>query len=88
MSVYDPTGMILAIKYREVPYMISAKYKPNRPNGSGGEVVRMVYSIYEHDGHLEFRIEIILAFFRSPNPWRLHMKFGYIWPSGFREEVV
>ena len=26
--------------------------------------------------------------FRSPSAWILHMKFGYIWPSGFRGEVV
>ena len=24
--------------------------------------------------------------FRSPDPWRLHMKFGFNWPSGFEEE--
>ena len=24
--------------------------------------------------------------FRSPDPWRLHMKFGFDWPSGFGEE--
>ena len=33
------------------------------------------------------RIIIILAIFRSPKPWRLYMKFGYILPSGFREEL-
>ena len=26
--------------------------------------------------------------FRSPSAWMLHMKFGYIWLSGFRGEVV
>ena len=26
--------------------------------------------------------------FVSPDPWRLHMKFGYNWPSSFRGEVV
>ena len=24
--------------------------------------------------------------FHSPYPWRLHMKFGFDWPSGFGEE--
>ena len=38
-SVYDPTGMILAISYREVPYMLHAKYQPNWHSGSGEEVV-------------------------------------------------
>ena len=25
--------------------------------------------------------------FRSPDPWKLHMKFGFEWPSGFGEDV-
>ena len=37
--VYDPTEMILAILYREVPHMLPAKYKPNPPGGSGEEVI-------------------------------------------------
>ena len=39
MSVYDPTGMILAFLYREVPLLFQEKYKPNRPGGFGEEVV-------------------------------------------------
>ena len=35
--VYDPTGTILAILYREVHYMLPAKYQPNPPGGSGEE---------------------------------------------------
>ena len=35
-SVYDPSGPTLAILYREV---LHAKYQPNRPSGSGEEVV-------------------------------------------------
>ena len=37
--VYDPTGTILAILYREVSHMLPAKYQPNRPGGSGVEVI-------------------------------------------------
>ena len=37
--VYDPTGMILAILYSEVPHMLPAKYQPNPPGGSGKEVI-------------------------------------------------
>ena len=37
--VYDPTGTILAILYSEVPNMLPAKYQPNRPGGSGKEVI-------------------------------------------------
>ena len=38
-SVYDTTGMILPILYREVPHLLYAKYQPNWPSGSGEEVV-------------------------------------------------
>ena len=56
MSVYDPTRMILAILYRELPHMLPVKYQPNQPGGSGEEVVWIIFTIYEHGGHLEFRI--------------------------------
>ena len=35
--VYDPTEMILAILYGEMPHMLPAKYQPNPPGGSGEE---------------------------------------------------
>ena len=38
-SVYDPTGMILAILYSKVPHMLHAKYKPIWHSGSGEKVV-------------------------------------------------
>ena len=38
-SVYDPTGMILAILYSKVPHMLHAKYQPNWHSGSGEEAV-------------------------------------------------
>ena len=85
--VYDLTRTILAILYTEVPLMLPAKYQPNPPGGSG-EDFWMVFIIYAHGGHLEFRIKTILAIVRSPSAWMLHMKFGYIGPSGFRGEVV
>ena len=72
--VYDPTGMILAILYKEVPQ--SARWFWRR------RFLKVFFSIFGHGGHLEFRIKIILAIFRSPSAWMLHMKFGYIWPSG------
>ena len=49
--VYDPTRTILAILYREVPHMLPAKYQPNLPDGFG-VVIWMVFTIYEHGGHL------------------------------------
>ena len=41
--------------------MLHAKYQPNWPNGPGEEVVCMVFTIYGHDGQLEFRIMAHLA---------------------------
>ena len=59
--VYDPTGTILAILYSKVSHMLPAKYQPNRPNGSGVEVILMVFTIYGHGSHLEFQIMTFLA---------------------------
>ena len=77
--VYDLTGTILSILYREVPHMLPAKYQPNPPGASGEEDFWRVFTIFGHDGHLEFRIKTILAIFRSPVPgcyiWNL-VTFG------------
>ena len=54
--VYNPTGTILAILYSEVPHMLPAKYQPNLSDGSGEEVIWMVFILYGHGGQLEFRI--------------------------------
>ena len=54
--VYDPTEAILAILYSKVLHMLHAKYQPNRLYGSGVEVILMVFTIYGHDGHLEYQI--------------------------------
>ena len=39
LLVYDPTGTILVILYSEVPHMLPVKHQPNRPVGSGVEVI-------------------------------------------------
>ena len=57
-SVYDPTGMSLAILYNKVPHKLHAKYQPNWHSGSGEEVVCTFFTIYGYGGHLEFRIII------------------------------
>ena len=54
--VYDPTGIVFAILYREVLHMLHAKYQPNPTGISGKEVIWMVFTTYGHGGHLEFRI--------------------------------
>ena len=37
--------------------MLPAKYQPNWPDGSEEEVILMVFTIYEHGGHLKFRFK-------------------------------
>ena len=36
--------------------MLPPKYQPNPPGGTGEEVICIVFTIYEHGGHLEFQI--------------------------------
>ena len=45
-----------------------------------------VFTIYGHGGDLDHVTWTIYINFRSPFPRRLHIKFGFDWPSGFREE--
>ena len=42
-----------------MPHILPAKYQPNLPGGSGEEVIKMVFTIYEHGGHLESQIIIL-----------------------------
>ena len=45
-------------------------------------------TIYGHEGHLGHVTRTIYTNFGSPFPRRLHIKFGFDWPSGFRGEDV
>ena len=78
--VYDPTGMILAILYSEVPHMLPAKYKPNQPGGSGEEVIWMAFTIYGHGGHLEFQImthfDLILYIYHICAKYEISLKLA------------
>ena len=47
-----------------------------------------VFNIYGHGGHLGHVTWTIYINFPSPFPRRLHIKFGFDWPSGFRGEDV
>ena len=48
------------------------------------EKIFKVFTIYGHGSHLG-HVTIYINF-RFPFPRRLHIKFGFDWPSGFREE--
>ena len=66
--------------------MLHAKFKNQRPSGSGEIGFVKVFAIYSHGGHLGHVTLTIYTNFRSPFLRMLHMKFGFDWPSGFRGE--
>ena len=66
--------------------MLHTKFRENRPAGSGEEDFCWVFSIYGLGGHLGHVTQVPRTNFRSPYPRRLHIKFGFDWPSGFGEE--
>ena len=50
------------------------------------EVFWRVFTIYGRGSHLGHVTQTPGINFRSPIPLRLHMKFGFDWPSGFEEK--
>ena len=63
--------------------MLHTKFRENGLASSGDFL--MVYTIYgcgAHLGHVMPQTN-----FRSPYPRRLHIKFGFDWPSGFGEDL-
>ena len=66
--------------------MLHTKFRENRPAGSGKEDFKRVFTIYGRGGHLGHVTQVPRTNFRSPYPRRLHIKFGFDWPSGFGEE--
>ena len=65
--------------------MLHTKFRENRSTGSGEDDFK-VFTIYGHGGHLGHVTCTIYVNFRSPFPTRLHIKFGFDWPGGFRGE--
>ena len=68
--------------------MLHTKFRGNRPAGSGEEDCFKVFTIYGHGGHLGHVTRSFYTNFGAPFPRRLHIKFGFDWPSGFRVEDV
>ena len=68
--------------------MQHTKFRENRPAGSGEEDFYRVFTIYGRGGHLCHVTSTIYINFCSPFPRRLHIKFGFDWPSGFGGEDV
>ena len=68
--------------------MLRTKFRGNRSTGSGEEDFLMVFTICRCGDHLGHVTQMPRTNFLSPNPWRLHTKFGIYWCSGFEEEVL
>ena len=68
--------------------MLHAKFQDHRTSGSGEEDFFKVFTIYGHGGHLGHVTWTIYTNFHSPFLRRLHIKFGFDWPNGFRGEDV
>ena len=66
--------------------MLHTKFLGNRPAGSG-DFLR-VFTIYGRGGHLGHVTWTIYTNLGSPFSRRLHIKFGFDWPSGFRGEYL
>ena len=70
--------------------MLHAKFQDHRTSGSGEEdflrfLPYMGMAAILQIGHVTWTIN---TNFRSPSPRRLHIKFGFDWPSAFRGEDV
>ena len=68
--------------------MLHAKFRGNRSAGCGEKDLLWVFTICGLGGHLGHVTKMPRTNFRSSYPRRLHIKFGFDRPSGFREEGV
>ena len=68
--------------------MLHAKIQTHRPSGSGEEDFLKVFAIYSHGGHLGYVTLTNYINFHSLFLRMLHIRFGFDWLSGFREEDV
>ena len=65
--------------------MLHAKFQGNWPSGSGEEDFLGFWAFLSMAAILVMWHWIIYINFRSPFPRRIHIKFGFDWPSGFWE---
>ena len=63
--------------------MLHTKFHENQPAGSGEEDFLRVFTIYGRGGHLGHVTKMPRTKLHSPDPRRLHIKFGFDRPSRF-----
>ena len=66
--------------------MLHAKFQNHRPPVLKKDFFK-IFVFYSHGGHLGHVTMTINANFHSLFLSMLHIKFGFDWPSGFREDV-
>ena len=63
--------------------MLHAKFRGNGPPVPE-KIFEGFFTIYGRGGHLGHVTRMPSTNFHSPYPMRLHIKFGFDWPRGFR----
>ena len=66
--------------------MLYAKFQNRRLSGSAEEDFLKVFAIYSQGGHHGHVTMTIYTNFHFLFLRMLHIRFGFDWPSGFREE--
>ena len=80
---------MICIKVVELHCLIlHAKFQSHRPFCSAEEDFLQLSAFYSHGGHLGHVTLTIYTNFHSLFLTMLNIKFGFDWPSGFREEDV
>ena len=67
--------------------MLHTKFRENLvcSKFSAKEDFLVFFTMYGRGAHLGHVTLISQSNFRSPYPWRMHIKFHFDWPSDFRE---
>ena len=81
----NPLGTNFWCQQKALITLLHTKPQSHWPFGSGEDFWR-VFTIYGRSGHIGHVTQTPRTNFRSPDPWRLHTKFGFDWSSGFGEE--
>ena len=68
--------------------MLHTKFQNHGLSGSEEEELLIFFAIYSHGGHLGHVTLTIYTNFHSLFQRMVHIKFGFDWPCGFREEGV
>ena len=68
--------------------LLHAKFQNHRPSCPEEDFFESFFCIYSHGGHLGHVTLTFYTKFHSPYLIMLHIKFGFNWPNGFREDDV